>query len=264
MGPGGGQSVKNARGHRGGVGCGVQPRRQTSHRRAPTGLCALREDGKPKGRPMRGHTDGVRAVAFSPDGKTVATGSDDRTVRLWEGARARPRGSPWQAIPTGSPGSRSAQMERRSRQRALTASAPLGPGDRCAQRNALKGHTDNVADLAFSPDGKLLATPALIARSDCGTAAANHWGPSPAIAARSGTWHSAQTRRGWHRQARTDGQDLEPHSRRLGGRRLQDRQRNLWRIEWDRYIGSDIAYERTCSNFPAGKGAQKDAPVARY
>jgi WD40 repeat protein len=42
---------------------------------------------------------GVRCLAFSPDGKTLATGHEDWAVRLWDAAGGQERGA---LVPDGS------------------------------------------------------------------------------------------------------------------------------------------------------------------
>ncbi len=50
--------------------------------------------GQPIGAPLTGHTDAVSTVAFSPDGKRLASGDFHGTVRLWDVATGQPVGPP--------------------------------------------------------------------------------------------------------------------------------------------------------------------------
>ena len=116
---------------------------------------------------LAGHASEAWAAAFSPDGRVLATGSDDTgeplNIRMWDPVTGRPLAA-WKghtatvAALTFSPDGR------------VLASVSLDPGgpDRpnvrmweVATRQylaSLKGHTDVVRAVAFSPDGKTLAT----------------------------------------------------------------------------------------------------------
>ncbi|KAI9034767.1 WD40 repeat domain-containing protein, partial [Aspergillus affinis] len=40
---------------------------------------------------LKGHSSAVQAVAFSPDGQTIASGSNDKTIKLWNAATGEQR-----------------------------------------------------------------------------------------------------------------------------------------------------------------------------
>ena len=74
-------------------------RRQFEHQipRLITSVSGVQEKWSSLLQTLEGHSDPVNAVAFSPDGKLVASASDDRTIRLWNSAR----GASLQTLETG-------------------------------------------------------------------------------------------------------------------------------------------------------------------
>ncbi|KAF8595073.1 WD40 repeat-like protein, partial [Ceratobasidium sp. AG-I] len=51
-------------------------------------------NARPIGEPVLGHEGVVRAVAFSPDGTRIVSGSEDCTICIWDAHDGAPIGEP--------------------------------------------------------------------------------------------------------------------------------------------------------------------------
>jgi len=107
------------------------------------------------GEPLAGHSNEVFSVAFSPDGKLLATTSADQTVRLWDVARRQPLGEPLKGH---SSSVKSAAFSADGRMLASSGSDGTVLLWDVAARVPLGAHLSSVLSVAFSPDGKLVAS----------------------------------------------------------------------------------------------------------
>jgi WD40 repeat protein len=112
---------------------------------------------------LTGHTSFVTTEAFSPDGRTLATGSVDGTVRLWDVNAHRQIGSPLDqdgsvtSVAFSPDGFTFAVASNNTVNRDW--SIRLWDGDTRQQLGSpLTGHSGPIDALAFSPNGQTLAT----------------------------------------------------------------------------------------------------------
>ncbi|MBI2929520.1 MAG: protein kinase [Verrucomicrobia bacterium] len=108
---------------------------------------------------LKGHTAAVRALVFSPDGRRLASGADDRTIRIWNLAQQQALVITNQANIINqlvfSPSGRSLAIA------SLDQQVKFLDADNGEPQRELRGHRGSITCLAFLRDGRSLITGSL-------------------------------------------------------------------------------------------------------
>src|SRR5687768_2168687 len=113
----------------------------------------LLSDPAPPARVLEGHGGSVLAVAFSPDGKTLASASRDATIRMWEVRTGKLQ----RTLTLHTEGVYCVTFSRKGDLLATASgdkTVRLWKSDTGAPIRTLEGHTDIVRWVDFAPDQK--------------------------------------------------------------------------------------------------------------
>jgi WD40 repeat protein len=113
--------------------------------------------GKPELVIQNGHSDRVTSVSFSPDGKTLASGSRDNTIKLW----SVPEGKLLNTLAGHSDEVLSVSISPNGKTLAsgsVDKTIKLWSVADGKLLHTLEGHSNYVSSVSFSPDGKTLAS----------------------------------------------------------------------------------------------------------
>jgi WD40 repeat protein len=115
---------------------------------------------------LKGHTNSVHSVAFSPDGKTLASGSLDETIKLWDVADGKEKATLQghsqcvNSVAFSPDGKILASGSHVFNKKAQVVSGEVKLWDVATGKNTanITAHTYLVFCVTFSPDGKTLVS----------------------------------------------------------------------------------------------------------
>ena len=102
---------------------------------------------------LKGHTKKINVLAFTPNGKVIASGSDDGTIRVWETST----GTQMLSIPSRKTNSLAFSEDGKILASSDPVNIQLWDVSTGTQLKSLKAENDSVAVLTFSTDSNILA-----------------------------------------------------------------------------------------------------------